>query len=80
MLCYYGECHYAECRILFTIMLNVEILGVVMQSVVAPRQTHKLTTMISPIEKFYRQCLSRLYFVVRVFALGLSAVVYFLPL
>ncbi len=29
-------CHYAESRILFTIMLNVVMLNVVMLSVVAP--------------------------------------------
>jgi hypothetical protein len=34
MLCYHVEFHYAECRILFTIMLNVVMLSVVMLSVV----------------------------------------------
>jgi hypothetical protein len=26
MVCNYAECHYAKCRILFTILLNVTIL------------------------------------------------------
>jgi hypothetical protein len=29
MVYYYAECHYAECRILFTIFLNVGMLSVV---------------------------------------------------
>jgi hypothetical protein len=29
-------CHYAECRVLFIVMLNVIMLNVVMLSVVAP--------------------------------------------
>jgi hypothetical protein len=29
-------CHYAECRILFTIMLSVDTLSVVILSVVSP--------------------------------------------
>ncbi len=55
MLCYYAECDCAECRILFTINLNVNVrsvimlnvvkLCVVMLSVVAPfkGQTLKIT-------------------------------------
>jgi hypothetical protein len=34
MLCYYADWHYAECRILFTFMLNVVLLSVIMLSVV----------------------------------------------
>ncbi len=34
MLCYYADYHYAECRILFTVMLNVVMLNVVMLNVV----------------------------------------------
>jgi hypothetical protein len=33
-------CYYAECRILFTIMLNVVMLSVVMLCVVAPFGVH----------------------------------------
>ncbi len=29
-------CHYAECHVLFTIMVNVTVLSVVVLSVVAP--------------------------------------------
>ncbi len=36
MLFYHAESHYAECCILFSIMLNVVMLDVVMLSVVAP--------------------------------------------
>jgi hypothetical protein len=34
-------CHYAECRLLFIIMLNAIILSVIMLSVVAPEPTFK---------------------------------------
>ncbi len=34
MLCRCAECHYGECRVLFTVMLNVTMLSVVMQNVV----------------------------------------------
>jgi hypothetical protein len=34
MLCYYAKYHYTECRILFTIMLNVLLLSVVRLNVV----------------------------------------------
>jgi hypothetical protein len=39
MLCHYGERHYAECGILFIIMLSKFTLSVVMLSVVAPMLT-----------------------------------------
>ncbi len=35
--CYdYAKCHYAECRDLYFVMLNVAMLGAVMLTVVAP--------------------------------------------
>ncbi len=34
MLCYYAKRHYAECRILFTIMVNVLMLSVIMLNVI----------------------------------------------
>ncbi len=34
MLFYFAECPYAECRILFTIILNVNTLSVVMLNVI----------------------------------------------
>ncbi len=34
MLCYYAECHYAEWRILFNIMMNAVMLRVIMLDVV----------------------------------------------
>jgi len=36
LLCHYAECCYAECRILFFIMMNVIKLSVIMVSGVAP--------------------------------------------
>ncbi len=36
MLCRYAKSHYTECRIVFIIMLNVIMLGVVKLSVVVP--------------------------------------------
>jgi hypothetical protein len=33
----YAECHYAECRDLFIVLLNVIMLGVIILSVVMPR-------------------------------------------
>jgi hypothetical protein len=33
-LCFNAECHYTECRVLFTVMLNVIMLSVILLNVV----------------------------------------------
>ncbi len=37
-----SDCHYGECRNLLNVMLNVFMFSVVMLSVVAPTNLHKL--------------------------------------
>jgi hypothetical protein len=44
------ECHYAECRDLFNVMLNVILLSVVMLSVIMLNVAAPLKDGLTPVE------------------------------
>jgi hypothetical protein len=49
-------CYYAECRILFTIMLNVVMMSVIMTSVVIRIVAMLNVVVMSVVPPFYKKC------------------------